>query len=168
MHWDSRQSSDAIGNCARPTCDFGGSLGEVEVECCSLRGKEPWWWMPERIFIHVSSPGVCHFGTQDLGIPNSLKLPVLGHLRSNNQQGEKIAPIFIRKTAQSHPENTDVSKYTHWYSPAHQRIRPSSTPLGMHQSLPPVSLHKTLDQPHSARERHQNQELHTCSLRKRG
>ena len=37
----------------------------------------------------------------------------------------------------------------------------------MHQSLPPVSLHKPLDQPHSARGRHHNQELHTCGLRKK-
>ena len=54
------------------------------------------------------------------------------------------------------------------YTWAHQREKTQlHPPECRHQSLPPVSLHKLLDQPNPSGDRHQNQEeLQPCSLQK--
>ena len=64
---------------------------------------------------------------------------------------------------------TATSKHTYWQGHAQQRDKSwFHPPVGRHQSLPPGSLRKPLDKPHSPGGRHQKQEeLQTCSLRNR-
>lgn len=63
MYWDSRQSSDAIGNRARSTCGLGGSLGEVEVECRLIEGERTLMEDARGNIHQCEPPGVCHFST---------------------------------------------------------------------------------------------------------
>ena len=107
------------------------------------------------------------FWHQDPAPPNCLQAPELEHLRPNNQQDRNRAPPINRQAAQSCTELTVTSKHTPWRGPAHKRDKPQlHPPEGRHQSLPPGSMHKPLDQPHPPGGRHQKRNYDPAACRK--
>ena len=89
-----------------------GSPAEVGGGCGSLWGQGHW----QQQFWEVLT-GVSPHRNPPLAPPNSLSAPVLGDLRTNNQQGRNTAPPICRQVAYSLPEQ----------GPDHQRDKTNST-----------------------------------------
>ena len=99
VHWDPAQRSDSMGAWAKPTGGFW------KVSC----GGRGWLWLTAMgLKTLVVAPGNIDwhelswrspFWHQDMGLPNSLQVPVLGHLRPNNQLAWNAAPPINRQDA---------------------------------------------------------------------
>lgn len=99
VHWEPGQSSNSVGAWARSTCvsskiswESGGPLWMTvgvwplvaetpgDTHWCELSWRVPFWY-------------------QDLVLPNRWQIPVLGHLRQNNQKGRNTAQPISRQAA---------------------------------------------------------------------
>ena len=144
------------------------SLEEAEVGCGSMWGQGPGGGSLRVIFVSVTSPEGCRFGTKTWPHPTGSRLQCwVASSQTTNRVGTQPDPLADRLPEFVLSAQPQLNTLLDMALPT-RGTRPSSTPVGRQQFLPPGRLNKSLDQPHPPGVRYQKQEeLQTCSLRNR-
>ena len=137
----------------------GGSPGEVGVGCGSLWGQAHRWQRHQGILTSVRSLEGRHFGTETRPQPKACRFQCWDTSgQTTSRWGAQPHPSMDRLPnvvlSSQPPLNTPLDTAL----PTRGKKMQLHPPVSRHQSLPPGSLHKPLDQPHPPWGRHQKQE----------